>query len=631
MKIVLATLHARRSAQATPLAAGCLAAALPEERRRDTLLLDLFPDQTDAELLAAIQAARPGLVAFSVYVWNRQRILQLAARLRAEQPDLRLVAGGPEVTGDPEGMATAAPWDALILGEGEASFAELLSSLEAPGVTAPPAGVIQRIDGRLIAGAGRPPRHDLAELPSPWLTGWLEPTPQGGVLWEVARGCAFACDYCFDARGQAGVRNLDPGRLAAELEWFGRAGVSQVWVLDATFNYPPERGIQLLELLLAKAPQLHYHLEAKADFFDRQTVSLLGRLHCSIQLGLQSVNPEVLKLVHRPLDLERLTERVHLLAAEGVTYGFDLIYGLPGDDFAGFCQSLDAAMALAPNHVHIFPLAILPGTRLAQQRERHGIEAQTGPPYEVLATTSWTARDLAASRDLAAATDLFYNLGRAVACLPALVQALGTTPSQLFMEFVGWYRQQPELPAERFYQSETWTTPEVYALQQRFITAQLQQAESSHLLSAALDLLCYHYHYAETLLGEELSPPAPPAQHDLWETPWQLSAQVRLVPFAYEIFDLLAMEGADLLEFSSLFRPVGSVALFMRRGEEVFCESLEEDFLRLLQRSDGSQTPRQIFAGALPRDAGEEMVEFAVMEGLLCRPGPAAEPRPPAA
>ena len=47
MQIVLATLHVRPSAQAVPLAAACLAAALPEERRQQTHLLDLFPDQSD--------------------------------------------------------------------------------------------------------------------------------------------------------------------------------------------------------------------------------------------------------------------------------------------------------------------------------------------------------------------------------------------------------------------------------------------------------------------------------------------------------------------------------------------------------------------------------------------------------
>ncbi|MBW2689661.1 MAG: hypothetical protein JRC99_07005, partial [Deltaproteobacteria bacterium] len=103
----------------------------------------------------------------------------------------------------------------------------------------------------------------------------------------------------------------------------------------------------------------------------------------------------------------------------------------------------------------------------------------------------------------------------------------------------------------------------------------------------------------------------------LWETPWQSSTKYRMVPFAYEILDLLEMEDLQLEEIASLFRPVGSVALFMRRNNEVFCESLSEEMLRLLKLSNGSISPKDIFAGSLSQEIGEELVEFAISEGLL--------------
>ncbi|NIQ11093.1 MAG: DUF4080 domain-containing protein, partial [Gammaproteobacteria bacterium] len=110
-----------------------------------------------------------------------------------------------------------------------------------------------------------------------------------------------------------------------------------------------------------------------------------------------------------------------LLDAEGVVYGFDLIYGLPGDNYAGFRQSIDAVFNFSPNHIHIFPLSVLPGTRLAQQRERYGIRAQSEPPYELLSSRDWSAEEIELCRQLAAAIDLFYNTGRAVAFFPAIL------------------------------------------------------------------------------------------------------------------------------------------------------------------------------------------------------------------
>jgi hypothetical protein len=323
--------------------------------------------------------------------------------------------------------------------------------------------------------------------------------------------------------------------------------------------------------------------------------------------------------VYRPLGLDTLTEKVRLLAAEGIIYGFDLIYGLPQDNYAGFRDSLDTVLSFAPNHVHIFPLSILPGTRLAQQRERYGIEAQPEPPYELISSSNWTVEEMELCRRLSAAVDLFYNTGRAVAFFPAVMHALQIPPSELFEDFFKWVLQQEGVEYHDLMLTDQWAADDVYRMLQGYLCNQLERTGQGHLTSVFLDLLCYHFHYAETLLGEELLPPQEPfkPQTNLWETPWQRSSKCRLVPFAYEILDLLEIEEVQLDEFASLFRPVGSVALFMRRDNEVFCESLSEEMLKLLRESNSGLSPKDIFAGSLSQATGEELVEFAVYEGLL--------------
>lgn len=617
MKIVFCTLHVRRSTQAISLAAGCLASALPKTLSQASIIIDSFPEQSNQEIISVILESQPDVVAFPVYVWNRKRIIQIAGELHRQAPHLRLIAGGPEATGDPAGLLSAAPWTALVHGEGEVAFAGLINAMADDLPVQPLPGVTRVWEGTTLSGPDACP-HDLDQAPSPWLTGALEPGSSGGVLWEVARGCAFSCDYCFDARGHAGVRGINQKRLGEELDLFVAAGVSQIWVLDSTFNYPPERGIALLELLLEKAPHIHYHLEAKADFIDRHTARLISGLRCSVQLGLQSIHEQVLKAIHRPLDLEILTEKIHLLEAEGIVYGFDLIYGLPQDNYAGFKDSLDTVLSFVPNHIHIFPLSVLPGTRLAQQRERHGIEAQTDPPYELISSHNWTVEEMELCRRLSAAVDLFYNTGRAVAFFPAIIQALQTRPSELFEDFFKWALQQEDIGYDDLLSTNQWAAEDVYRMLQGYLCHRLQQTGQGHLVSIFLDLLCYHFHYAETLLGEELLPlEGQQLQSNLWERPWQRSSKCRLVPFAYEILDILEVEEMQMDEFASLFRPVGSVALFMRREDEVFCESLSEEMLRLLKQSNGSLSPKEIFAGSLAQATGEELVKFAVYEGLL--------------
>ncbi len=620
MNIVIATLHVRRSAQAVPLAAACLAASLPEERQRTTRLLDFFPEQSPEEMATQILALDPDLVACPTYSWNRSKMIALTRSLHQAKPELHLVVGGPEASGDHLKLATQAPWLIISRGEGEANFPSLVETLsrQAPLDALPD---LTWVEGEeLRTTAAQPSRQQWSSLPSPWLGRILDPADREGVLWEISRGCTFSCDYCFDARGQKGVHELDWTRLEAELDLFVEAGVSQIWILDSTFNFPPARGRALIKRLLAKAPHIHFHIEAKAEFLDRDTAHMLGELSCSIQFGLQSSNPEALKAVHRSFDLEHFTQQVQLLNMEGAVYGFDLIYGLPNDNYQHFRNSLDMAIQLAPNHVHMFPLAVLPGTRLAEQKELHGLQAQSEPPYEIICSASWSREDLAKSQRLAASTDFFYNSGRAVAFFPALLQLLEETPSEFLEHFSTWASTTKQVDLCQPSITET-SASLVYELQEEYLSWRLSENGRRHLIAALQDLLRYHFHYAEALLDTPVQPlDAPlPAGEDLWQTCWQTAPQIRLVPFTYEIVDLMDMEDFDLEEFTELFRPVGSIGMFIRRNDEVFCESLSEDFHHLMSHSNGNQTPQQIFEGTLPRPAAEELVSFAVAEGLLQR------------
>ena len=616
MNIAVCTLHLRRSLQSVPLAAGCLVAALPRSLRSSAFLVDAFPDQSDEHIVSSILKTDPHIVAFPIYVWNRNRITSLAKKLKAIRSSLILIAGGPEVSGDSCGIKKEAPWSALVKGEGEIIFSDLISEYKErfqPQYDSFADSVL--VQGKILHEQVSP--LDVHKATSPWLSETLK--PGYGVLWEVARGCAFSCDYCFEARDKGGVRALPQDRLEDELKLFVQKGVSQVWVLDSTFNYPPERGAALLELLLKKAPGLHYHFEAKFDFLDRHTVKLLSQLSCSVQIGLQSIHEQALQAIHRSIDLKLLYEKTHLLSAEGITYGIDLIYGLPKDCLEGFLSSVDFAFRLAPNHIDMFPLAILPGSRLADKATHYGINATKSPPYELICSTDWSSEDINRSRELAAATELFYNTGRAVAFFPALLDVLKTSPSEFLLAFFNWAKLQPEISANKLLATEQWNAHDVYQIQKHFVSLQLRQSGNGHLESLVLDLLCYHYYYAETLLGEELIPPSDPPllTQDLWNTPMACSDKMQLVPFTYEILDLLEMGDIELNEMASLFRPVGSVALFFRRNNQVICESLGEEMLRLLQRSNGRASPKDIFSGSIPLEMGKELVEFAVCEGLL--------------
>jgi len=455
MKLILVSSPAMESPEAMDLGAASVAAAVvaagassPGGGALSPLGFELFEARTGeaAEDLAArlavlasprAGAPAPGFVGFSVYSWNRGLFVAASRALRARLPSTVQFAGGPEATAAPESLLGDSSLDFVVAGEGESTVVEALRALlggnrdalaEIPGVVLP---------GRPWSPA---PAEDPARLPSPWLLGAIDPASnEGDVVWELSRGCPFRCAYCYESKGRAGARPFPLERIEAELELFARSGVRYAFVLDPTFDSDPARASALLDLFARKAPGIRFKFEARAELLDRRLVRRFASLDCMLQIGLQSARAETLALVGRPgFDRKEYARRIGMLSSSGVTFGLDLIYGLPGDGLADFRDSLDFALGLGPNNLDVFPLALLPGTGLADRAVELGIEADPEPPYLVRGTRELPPGDLAAAAALAAAADRFYTEGRAVGWFAAVRRPLRRSPSELLGAFAAW-------------------------------------------------------------------------------------------------------------------------------------------------------------------------------------------------
>ena len=448
MKLLLVSSPARPSPEALSLGAASIAAAVAAAAKAGgqvgSALASVSVEQLEgrpgegAESLASrIASAGPDAAGFSVYSWNRELFAETARLLRARAPGIAIFAGGPEATAEPDALVREAALDFAIAGEGESAVVAALRAISESRREALPA-----IKGVVVPGRPweRAPAEDPASLSSPWLLGTMDPAACGGdVLWELSRGCPFRCAYCYESKGSSGARPFPMERIEAELELFLRSGVRYAFVLDPTFDADPARAAALLDLFRERAPGLRWKFELRAELLDRSLVRRLAALDCSLQIGLQSARPDTLARVGRPgFDRRDFSRKVGMLSRAGVSFGLDLIYGLPGDSLVDFREGLDFALGLGPNHLDIFPLALLPGTELAERSAELGIEADPRPPYLVRATRELPPADLASAAALAAAADRFYTDGRAVGWFDAVRRPLRKTPSALLGDFAAY-------------------------------------------------------------------------------------------------------------------------------------------------------------------------------------------------
>ena len=143
-----------------------------------------------------------------------------------------------------------------------------------------------------------------------------------------------------------------------------------------------------------KTPNTFYYFEARAEFIDRELAREFTKIPCALQIGLQSANEDVLKLVNRPWDKKKFLKGISILNEEGVTFGLDLIFGLPGESFGSFRDGMDFALSLYPNNLEVFCLSVLPGTDLFDRAEGLGLEWEKDPPYHVIKNKQFSIEDM---------------------------------------------------------------------------------------------------------------------------------------------------------------------------------------------------------------------------------------------
>lgn len=119
------------------------------------------------------------------------------------------------------------------------------------------------------------------------------------------------------------------------------------------------------------APGAEVTTEANPDSVDREYLKhLADNGFTRVSFGMQSAVPKVLSVLDRTHSPERVPQVVAWAREVGLQVSLDLIYGSPGETLEEWETSLDAALAMAPDHLSAYALIVEPGTKLAAQIKR---------------------------------------------------------------------------------------------------------------------------------------------------------------------------------------------------------------------------------------------------------------------
>ena len=354
---------------------GDKALAWPEIWRRDYL------SQANAALAQGLQP----IVGFSFYTWNAAEFLQIAQELKQACPEILLVAGGPHVQ-QAEDYLFDEPLDLIVLGEGEATFQELLDNPSRDNWSQIN-GLAYLDHGALTKTGERTRRIDLDGLPSALevvpLTDAKGKALYDSISYETSRGCPFKCAFCEWGTGAIGTKMYQFSMERIERDWrqIVAAGIKDIWLADSNFGALKD-DLAKAELICTLKAETGYPSTFATSWSKKhsprvQEIVLLLNRHGLLphyQLALQTLTPLALELSNRQNMASNKYEPIaKQMAEQGVPIAAELIWGLPGDNLKDFETNLDQLLATFPN-INIFGYTLLPGTEFYEKREEYAIQ-----------------------------------------------------------------------------------------------------------------------------------------------------------------------------------------------------------------------------------------------------------------
>ncbi len=306
-------------------------------------------------------------IALGAFVWNEKATQQILSILRKEKFSGRIILGGPQISYLKRGLEKYYPQvDIFIRGYAEEAMAQLFTSQQ----------MRPQIEGVHYAGEadkGLSANANLEELPSPFLTGIVQ--PQRFIRFETQRGCPFRCSFCQHREPDISKvrRNFALSRIMQEIDWITTNQVIQdVAVLDPTFN-SGNQYMQVMNRFIAGRYSgklaLQVRLEMiKPEFLDSiQTLNNTARV--VIEGGIQTIHKNEQKIIDRPNNMKLLESNLREAKRRGIEVEVSLIFGLPGQTVKSFQESVDFCKEMGANKIFAFPLMLLRGTPLFEMKK----------------------------------------------------------------------------------------------------------------------------------------------------------------------------------------------------------------------------------------------------------------------
>ncbi len=354
------------------------------------------------------------IVAFSCYIWNITPTLEVIKKIKAINPNVKILLGGPEVSYEWENIISLDEIDYIITGEGEIPFREFLDAY--PNVENV-SSLVRKVKGEVKCDS-RSTIFDLKNYTDvlPYRNDSPEELYNKVCYIETSRGCPYKCEFCLASLDNK-VRYLPDANIKANLLYLMQHG-RVIKFLDRTFNMKRDFTIDIFRFILENHyPQNVFQFEITADILHPDITKFI---HENVppglfrfEIGIQTVNQKANLEVSRKQNFEKTKGIIQALSHK-IEMHLDLIVGLPLDYWEDNKYSFEEVFKLFAPELQLGFLKFLKGTPVRDKYEQHGFVFDPMPPYQIIESKYLSREQLEKMVMLENALEIYWNKKRTI-------------------------------------------------------------------------------------------------------------------------------------------------------------------------------------------------------------------------
>lgn len=273
----------------------------------------IMTNNTEDQYVEEVIKKLPDIIGFTIYSSTLQHINILAKKLKEKLPNVIICYGGAGATVHGEDILINEPSvDYIVIGEGEETFLELVSSLEKNESLEKIRGLCYRKDNEIISTSPRTLIKDINTLPYASRDTLSKHNLRMASL-STSRGCVRNCSFCLSHnKSEQGKRwrGRDCKSIVDEIEYIYKNYNKEMFIFaDPSFEDPSlNRAKEIATEIIRRGLKIYYTVFFRGDVYRKVSHELIELLItsglCSVFLGIEAANEADLILYNKQINVE---------------------------------------------------------------------------------------------------------------------------------------------------------------------------------------------------------------------------------------------------------------------------------------------------------------------------------------